>query len=254
MGALLAALEPESITLMTVVREGDSEAQAEKRLEVAQEILQAPATRVKIREGEAATEILEESLEHDYDLVVVGAHMPAHLLSLLLNPVTRKVVSKAEACVLVVSGDRPSLERILICTAGKIDDAVVRTGARVARLAKAQVTLLHVTAPVPAMYTGLEAMEETLAELLQTDTPLAEHLRAAARYLADEGVEAELQLRHGAAYDEIVREARKGDYDLIVVGPGPLSGSLRRLVMDDVTMQVIDRAPCPVLVVRGGCE
>jgi nucleotide-binding universal stress UspA family protein len=103
------------------------------------------------------------------------------------------------------------------------------------------------------MYTGLEAMEETLPELLQTDTPLAEHLRESARLLAEQGVPAEVKLRRGMAHDEIVREAEQGDYDLIVMGPNPMKG-LRRIWTEDVTAQVIELAPCPVLVVRDSCD
>jgi nucleotide-binding universal stress UspA family protein len=104
------------------------------------------------------------------------------------------------------------------------------------------------------MYTGLEAMEETLAELLQSDTPVAEHLRASARYFSELDIDAEMKLRRGVVPDEILREARLGDYDLIVIGPGEGDAPLRRLLVADVTPKVVERAPCPVLIVRRGCR
>jgi nucleotide-binding universal stress UspA family protein len=239
---------------MTVLREDDSVEAARNRLERAQEMLELPAARAEMRTGDPAEEILKEADEGDYDLVVVGRRAAANILTSLLRPVARKVADQAPTCVLVVNEDREALRRILICTAGlKVDEQVIQAGARLARAANAQTTILHVTHPVPSMYTGLEAMEETLPELLQTDTPLAEHLREGARLLADEGVSAEVKLRHGMAHDEIVREAEQGDYDLIVMGPNPSSG-LRRLLTEDVTAQVIEIAPCPVLVVRESCE
>ncbi len=253
-GGLMAGVQRTPVALMTVMVGDDTEDEAEHRLAQAGELLGAPTVDMKIRKGEPAAEILEEVEAEGYNLIVVGARTGMSVLrSLFARPVARRVAKEARVCVLVVNQDRLRLGRILFCTAGELDEDVITVGARVAKAAEADVTLLHVANPVPSMYTGLEAMEETLEELLQTDTPVAGHLRRAARYLAGEGVKAELQLRHGVAQDEILREAEKGNYDLIVIGPGPMSGSLRNLVMDNVTAQVVDHAPCPVLVVRGGC-
>lgn len=253
-GGLMAGVQRTPVTLMTVMVTDDTEEEAERRLAQARELVQAAVVKTKIRSGDPAVEILDEVETEGHDLIVVGARTGMNVLrSLFARPVARRVAKEARVCVLVVNQDRMRLGRILFCTAGELDEDVIAVGARVARAAEADVTLLHVANPVPSMYTGLDAMEETLEELLQTDTPVAGHLRKAARYLAKQGVNAELQLRHGVAQDEILREAKKGNYDLIVIGPGPLSGSLRNLVMDNVTSQVVDHAPCPVLVVRGGC-
>ena len=253
-GGLMAGVQRTPVTLMTVMDGDDTEAEAKHRLAQARELINAETVEMKIYRGDPATEILKEVEAHDHNLIVVGARTGMSVLrSLFARPVARRVAKEARVCVLVVNQDRVRLGRILICTAGELDDDVITVGARVARSGAADVTLLHVANPVPSMYTGLGAMEESLEELLQTDTPVAGHLRKAARYLAAEDVKAELQLRHGVAQDEILREAKKGNYDLIVIGPGPLSGSLRNLVMDNVTAQVVDHAPCPVLVVRGGC-
>lgn len=254
LGNLIARLEDGETTIMTVLREDDSEEAARNRLERARSLLDVPVVQVEMRAGEPAVEIVREAESGGYDLIVVGRRAAANMLTSLIRPVARKVADQAPTCVLVVNEDREALRRILICTAGvKADERVIQAGARLAKAAGAQTTILHVTHPVPSMYTGLEAMEETLPELLQTDTPLAEHLRESARHLAEQGVEAEVKLRHGMAHDEIVREAEKENYDLIVMGPNPLSG-LRRLLTEDVTAQVIELAPCPVLVVRESCD
>ena len=254
LGSLIAHLEEGETTVMTVLREDDSVEAAENRLERARALLDLPQARVEMRTGDPAEEIVREAEEGGYNLVVVGRRMAANMLTTLLRPVARKVADQAPICVLVVNEDREALRRILICTAGlKSDEQVIEAGARLARAAQAHTTILHVTHPVPSMYTGLDAMEETLAELLQTDTPLAVHLREGARHLADQGVQAEIKLRHGMAHDEIVREAEQGDYDLIVMGPNPGKG-LRRLLTEDITAQVIEIAPCPVLVVRESCH
>lgn len=254
-GGVVAALAEGPLTLMTVMTENESRTEAEARLAQARQQLPIPTVESKIRRGEPAAEILAEARSESYGLIIVGRRAAASLIqNLFLQPVARTVAKQASICVLIVNEDRPSLQRMLICTGGhELDKKVIRAGAELAAVAKARVTLLHVTNPVPSMYTGLDAMEERLEELLQTDTPLAEHLREGARMLAEYGVEAELRLRHGVATDEILREIRKGQYDLLVIGPGPVGSPLRRLMMDDVTPQLIDNAPCPVLIVRDGC-
>ena len=53
---------------------------------------------------------------------------------------------------------------------------------------------------------------------------------------------------------EMVFQAMKGDYDLIVIGARSLQGPLKRLMVDQVTPHVVDRSPCSVLVVRPGLD
>ncbi len=106
------------------------------------------------------------------------------------------------------------------------------------------------TSPIPTMYTGMEGMEETLSELLETDTPISHHLHWCAQYLDEQGVTAELKIQQGVASDEIMREAYIGNYDLIVIGARIDLHLLKKILVDQVTPHVIERSPCPVLVVR----
>ena len=174
------------------------------------------------------------------------------MLEALLGTITDKVAGKAEATVLVVRGERTSaLKKVLVAIGGqKMNHKVVEVGARLSRLAQAEVTVLFVTNPVPTMYTGLDEIEETLPGLLKTDTPIARYLRWSARYLADQDVHADIEVAQGVASDEIMRVARQGDYDTVVIGAADAPGPLRRLIVDQVTPHVVERAPCPVLVVH----
>jgi len=58
----------------------------------------------KIRLGEVVDEILAEAAEGDYDLIVVGGHLPSHLPSVLERDVAAEVVAQADRPVLVVRG------------------------------------------------------------------------------------------------------------------------------------------------------
>ncbi len=68
-----------------------------------------------------------------------------------------------------------------------------------------------------------------------------------------EGVEIEPLLRHGEAFDEILREARAFHPDVVVIGrtrrrgPGPI-------VIGTVTAQLLEFAEWPVIVVPGRPE
>ncbi len=75
-------------------------------------------------------------------------------------------------------------------------------------------------------------------------------------YLANmarrQNLEAEEIIRRGAPHREIDSVARERGADLIVIGQAGGRGTqqLRRAHIGSVTQQVIERAPCPVLVVR----
>lgn len=53
----------------------------------------------------------------------------------------------------------------------------------------------------------------------------------------------------GVAYEEILKEAEEGNYDLIVIGQRGFS-KVKRFFVGSQTVRVISDAPCPVLVVR----
>lgn len=250
-GGLITRLTGASATVLNVVSSEEEQAASESTLAQACEMLGTLVVEAKTRQGAPASEILREAEEGNYDLVVMGARDVLSLAELFMGSLARQAIRRLRASVLVVRRGRPQLQDMLICTGGwQADEAVIEMGAHLAQAANARVTLLHVSGTVPSMYVGLEAMEEELAELLRTDTPIARHLRLGAEILDRHGVKATLKLRHGAVASEILREASRGDYDLIVIGASGTVGHPRGLFMVDVTRQVVDRAQRPVLVVR----
>lgn len=250
-GALVAELEKSPVTIMTVIETEELRQLAEEELAQARKLITLSDVTIKIRSGRVLYEILAEAEEGSYDIIVVGSRDMEGLLDTLFGTLTARVAGQAHSSVLVVKEDRSTLKRILIPVGGQqLNERVVKEGARIAKAADAQVTVLYVAGPVPTMYTGLQAIEETLAELLQSDTPIAHHLRAVSQYLADEGIQAELELMQGVASDEILRLARQGEYDLVVIGAPALHGPIKRLFIDKVTPHVVERSPCCVLVVR----
>ncbi|MBC7224652.1 MAG: universal stress protein, partial [Anaerolineae bacterium] len=210
-----------------------------------------PSPDLRLRRGSPVRAILAEAEEGAYDLVALGGGRGPDLPAFLAGPVALAVARRASQSVLLAATGWARLDRILICTGGTtISWGAVEAGAWLAAATGAEATILHVAGPVPSMYTGLPELEETLQELLQEETPLARHLREGAALLARLGVEGSLALRHGAPAVEILQEAERGDYDLLVLGASETAGRLREWLLGSVTWDVAEGTARPVLVVR----
>ena len=64
-----------------------------------------------------------------------------------------------------------------------------------------------------------------------------------------EEVQVETLLKEGHTVQEIVKTAKEGKFDLIVIGGRGIS-KIRELLLGSVTDGVIHHAPCPVLVIK----
>ncbi len=251
-GGLIASLTTSSLTLLNVAATEDKLKQAEKILDQASELLPDLLVEKRLLCGKLVTRVLLESRQGDYDLVVVGTeYLPSSTMQ-SMSPLARALLYRAPHSVLIVRGSTAQLRRLLICTGGTdVAEPVIRAGALLASAAGAQITLLHVAGTIPTMYTGLHEIEETLPELLNTDTPIARHLRYSAEILADYHITAQIELRHGLVSSEIIREAQLGQYDLIITGSPEQAHRLKKWLLGDVIGRVTENAPCSVLRVKG---
>ena len=205
----------------------------------------------RVEKGNPEDVVVQETETISYDLIALGALGKKRSHHRFLSSVAMRIIERTESSVLVIKHSRPSLSRVLICVSGmELGHLSVWAGAAVACGAKAQATLLHVVDALPSMYTGLEQMEETLAELLESDTEKSRELKWAAQVVKAECDISELKLRRGIAADEILREGRVGDYDLIVLGSSRSAGGIVRVLMGDLAREIVTRAERPVLVVR----
>lgn len=190
--------------------------------------------------------VLDQAVAGNFDLVVVPWTGKPRL-----DRKASRIASHASMSALVVKHAPESLSEMLLCTGGRpIAAPVVKFGAELARAASARVTLLHVTSVVPAMYTGLEAMDESIEDLMSTDTPEAQHLRISAQTLDEFGVNTVVELRHGAVVEEILRSTQLRHYDLIVIGASDSAPPLNRLFFGQVAEKILEHASASVLMVR----
>lgn len=248
MGELLK----QPITLLKVVADEQETETAVITLEEARKLIPTPETETAVALGPPAKEILRKAQSGNYGLIVIGAHAMRSLWDQFLQSVTHKVANQANISVLIAKGQTTQIRRLLICTSGHVNsELVIRSGAALAHAAQAEVTLLHVVELIPGMYAGLGEMEETLPEILQTNTPVAQHLKWASAHLVQAQILAELKLRRGITTDEVLAEAHEGNYDLILLGAPMEANLLNSLLLGKVNPKIIDNAPCSVLIIRG---
>jgi nucleotide-binding universal stress UspA family protein len=206
---------------------------------------------VRVLTGNAEAIVINEMKQTPYDMVVLGSLAGKRSRRRLLDSVGMRIIEQASTSVLLVKGNRTALSKVLICASGTEQGHLpVWAGSAIGCGAGAKVTVLHVTEAMPAMYSGLEQMEETLAELLQSDTEMARELRWATQVVKAECEISEVKLRRGIVADEICREGRVGNYDLMVLGSSQSAGGLVRALLGDLAREVVSRAQRPVLVVR----
>ena len=132
-------------------------------------------------------------------------------------------------------------------SARALDEAIA-----LAKQNRAELLVLHVIDAVPPYVAGEDIggadlymkLEETTKQEAETSMKkLMEKLRKLK-------VNAKSLLLRGTAHEQIVRAAKSRRANLIVIGTHGRTG-LSKLLMGSVANQVVSRAPCPVLTVRG---
>jgi nucleotide-binding universal stress UspA family protein len=252
-GGLFAAACHAETTLLGIVEEAREESSLRAALETEAQSLRAEGVTPEIvtRGGEPIRQILAQTAKSPYDLVIIGARRTAERGLYWRSMKTYEVIKSISPPVLVALGDRAQFKKFLVCTGGKefIEGAVQLTG-KIAAATGASVTLLHVMAEPPAIYTDLVRLEEDVDLLFQSHSELAENLRRQTNALERLGVPVQVRIRHGMVLDQVFEEVRAGDHDLIVTGSSHARGLVRHYIMGDLTRSILNHANCPVLVAR----
>src|SRR2546421_8209982 len=255
LGASLAGPLQADTTLLGIAEKSQDEALLREALEKQAEWLRQKnvSPQIAIGAGNPVRQIVNETAKAKYDLVIIGARKTGSTGLHWRSEKTYEVIKSISPPVLVAMGEWAQLKRFLVCTGGKefIEEAVQLAG-KLAAAVGASVTLLHVMAEPPAIYADLVRLEEDVDRLLESKSELGTNLRQQKRELERLGVSAEVRVRHGIVIDQVFEEAREGDYDLIVTGTSQARGLLRHYIMGDLTLSILNRANCPVLVARAG--
>ncbi|MFQ4142964.1 universal stress protein [Chlorogloeopsis sp. ULAP02] len=138
------------------------------------------------------------------------------------------------------------LKNILVALdASEIADRVIETLHELVLAKDSKVILCHVFPPP-------ESEMELSADRPHPDSPALSSLQVEKQlqfYQTQLPVESEIELVSGDPAEEIIRLANIYKADLIVIGSRGLTG-VNRIVQGSVSSQVVEEAPCSVLVVK----
>ena len=253
LGTVIAAGCKAEVTLLGIIENAEKSDTLLQSLQRGQAALQVKGIQAELitKAGDPVNEIASRTKGTEFELVVIGTMPKSARGSFWTSSKSNKLIKELVPPVLNVAGKVTDIKRVLICSGGKryIDKAVHLTG-QIAKGTNATATLLHVMPEPPAIYARLPRVEETVAWLLNSNSELGINLRHEKEALEAMGVPTDVRLRQGSVLGEILSETRSNNYDLVVTGSA-LSRSLRTYVLGDITREIINRADCAVLVVRG---
>lgn len=137
-------------------------------------------------------------------------------------------------------------ERILVAIDGSEGaDRAFETALELAKLMGATLTALTIEGPLPAYAATVGEVDEVKREKDSFFRALA----VTAEHKAKEaGVQIEVEIRPGHAAEMIVRRAREGGFDLVVVGHK--GHFLQDYLLGSTADRVAHHAPCPVMIVK----
>ena len=252
-GTRVARLAATAVDILAVAGRNHEE-EVYRSAETAAADLEAAAIPITIyrRTGRVVEEVARQAQAVPYGLIVIGSRGRRGWARLLLGSVALHVAAQVPASVLVVKGRTRDLRRFLVCSsAGPVSEHTVRFASRLARSLGALVTVLHVMSQLPLAEDALtDDLEASAEELIERGAPEGLHLSQMLNLLAGERLSSgRAVVRHGLVLDEIIAEAREGQYDLLVIGSHVTPGLNARLV-DDLSADVLLTANRPVLVVH----
>jgi nucleotide-binding universal stress UspA family protein len=203
--------------------------------------------------GRPASTIVADATAFGADLVILGTRGLGPFQRAMLGSVSAEVVDHAPCPVLVAR--RSTLARTLVADDGSEAAAVARrivAGPPFAGLPVHIVSVAQVSPPwqaaVSPIATGpaLEVWDEALRVQREDHERIG---ATAAAELAGTGGSVDVEVRVGDPAGEIVAAATEWNADLVALGTHGRTG-IQRLLLGSVARNVLQHAPCSVLVAR----
>jgi nucleotide-binding universal stress UspA family protein len=263
-GGQIAAGSGDPPTLLTVVRHERSRPRGERILEDARRSADRglPGANTRVRVGHPAEEILREAEGESFDLIIMGEREKRGIATrFALGATSERVVEHAPCPVVIAKGTARPIRRILVCDSGAgnpnlaeepLPPVLSRFTSQLVGMLKGEerITVLHVMSQISAG-PGVDGHQLRAAteELMAEPSPEGALLHEDLQLLRGKGAHVEGEIRHGFVVDEILEEARGGDYDLVVIG-AHRGGGWQRILLDDIAHKLIAEVDRPILVVR----
>lgn len=250
-----ASRHGETPTILTVINHEGERAVTTAMLNQVREswspTLKRPRTLIRV--GRAVEEILNEASEGHYTLIIVGEGASGRLAAWFGHSTTLQVISQAPCSIAIAKGEIHPLRKILLCDSGVRSPSLLQHFlVQMHGLLQPgqEVAVLHVMSQIAAGPSiDSEELQANAEQLIRTHAPEGDLLLQDMALLAKAHVTATPRVRHGFVVDEILAEARSGDYDLVVIGAHGNQGWLEFL-LDDLARQIIQRIDRPVLLIR----
>ena len=277
MAAQIALLHREPLTVLTVVKPKIDQGPL-PRDEIltrisAMDLSGVPDVQTKVRYGPPAAKIVREAEEGNYALVVVGARQQRNSVGRrMFGSTAIRVAEHAPGPVIVAKGAIRPIRNILLCDSGSMDPAVglpsSSSGTRVpagkapsvlGRFTELPLRLLNGAGEIVVMHVmsqmsagpgvpGKQLRSEAEV-LIREHAPEGELLERDIEALQRMGLRARAKVCRGLVVEEILEEAQRGDYDLVVIGAYRGQG-WQRILLEDLAHRIVDGLDRPVLVVR----
>ncbi len=205
---------------------------------------------LEVENGDAEQVIPREAHKRDA-VTVTGRLARPPLRRFLSGRSIHHLLAAIATPILYVPRSCLPLKKMLVCSGGLgYEVSAEQVAIRLAAVSKAQVVLLHVAPPVDLDYPSARAELEHWRDLSIGDSLSGRYLRRALDAARAAGLEAQIKARQGNVVEEILAEIKEGQYDLVCMG-SPYSGhGLRHLYGPNVTDEVAESAPCPILTAR----
>ncbi len=207
--------------------------------------------RLEVTEGQAESVLRERAAKGDVQMLVVGPFGRPPLRRWMVGRSFRHIMAEVNLPILYVPVERLPLRKVLVCLGG-LEYALTaeHLGVDLAVKNAARFVLLHVVQPIDLDYPETRKVLANLENLVETDTLPGRSLRRALQDAQAAGLQCEVRVRTGNPVQEILAEAREGDYDLLCMGSAYSAHSLRHLYTPNVTAEVAEASPCPILTAR----
>jgi nucleotide-binding universal stress UspA family protein len=199
-----------------------------------------------------AEEILSYAGAHDVDLIAMGTRGKRPLSEWLIGSVAQKIVKLAGCPVLAASSQQEVAEidgeyrRILVAVDfSEHSQAALGVAAHLAG-AKSRLTVMHVIDDSIISLYGSQLAAESLPDLQVRAGEALENF--VAKNIRNE-IETECLLEIGNVTAKIIEQAEKNKSDIIIMGRRG-KNSKEPGMLGSVSEKVIQKAPCPVLVMK----
>mgnify|MGYP003332941164 CR=1 FL=1 len=167
----------------------------------------------------------------------------------------RRIMQRVSSPFIYVRQAPMQLRRILVCLGGLgYSFPMLEIAIYLASATGAEMSLLHIIEPGAYEYPTARRAHAKVGDLLDSDTPQGRNLQAALEATSRAGIDSEILIRSGYTLEEISKVAASGRYDLLGLGSPYSSQSLRHLATTNITAQIAELVPVPVLVARKQAE